>query len=437
MNSTLNYSDTNDKKRKAINTLDILKYGIFIIFSILISFVNIKFNNENIVIPISVAFLIAMIANDIPIVGVLIAEAIILAVRFGIGAFGIYVFEILMLILSIFVLKPIEIKLDSERYKLGKRVIIITIIASLFMYMKKYPFYTVCEFTIFSLCLEYIFYKIFSNGINVLKNFRINKAYSEIEIISAGVFFVVLLSSLLNFCNKYTAIIIGILIMADFWIVTSRLRFNYRIIATLAFYIVGFIMFDNPIQYFAYFIFIGIFSKFINKMNKFILCVVNLFLITILIYLSVKYKFNLIILIEMFVGMFSLLFIKVIKKVDYTSDVKMLPEAVMEIEERQDIEKEKLKEKLSTFKIKVKNAMSYNKTNILYDELYKDRNDVLGEIFKILQNNNSISDEEIIKILNDKKVYLSEETNEFDEEIQKMQLKGVTRLINNIFVNIK
>lgn len=81
--------------------------------------------------------------------------------------------------------------------------------------------------------------------------------------------------------------------------------------------------------------------------------------------------------------------------------------------------------------------MSYNKTNILYDELYKDRNDVLGEIFKILENNNSISDEEIIKILNDKKVYLSEEANEFDEEIQKMQLKGVTRLINNIFVNIK
>ena len=437
MNSTLNYSDTNDKKWNSITMLDVLKNVVWVVFSVLISLVNIKFNNENIVIPISVAFLIAMIANDIPIVGVLIAEAITLAVRFGIGAFGIYVFEILMLILSIFVLKPIEIKLDSERYKLGKRVIIITIIASLFIYMKKYPFYTVCEFTIFSLCLEYIFYKIFSNGINVLKNFRINKAYSEIEIISAGVFFVVLLSALLNFCNKYTAIIIGILIMADLWIVTSRLRFNYRIIATTAFYIVGFIMFDNPIQYFAYFIFIGIFSKFINKINKFILCVVNLFLITILIYLSVKYKFNLIILIEMLVGMFSLLFIKVIKKVDYTSDVKMLPEAVMEIEERQDIEKEKLKEKLSTFKIKVKNAMSYNKTNILYDELYKDRNDVLGEIFKILENNNSISDEEIIKILNDKKVYLSEETNEFDEEIQKMQLKGVTRLINNIFVNIK
>ena len=136
MNSTLNYSDTNDKKRKAINTLDILKYGIFIIFSILISFVNIKFNNENIVIPISVAFVIAMIANDIPIGGVLVAEAITLGFRFGTGGFGIYIVEILMFILSIFILKPIEIKMDSEKYKLGKRVVIITIITSMLRYMK-------------------------------------------------------------------------------------------------------------------------------------------------------------------------------------------------------------------------------------------------------------------------------------------------------------
>jgi len=122
---------------------------------------EILFNNENIVIPISVAFVIAMIANDIPIGGVLVAEAITLGFRFGMGGFGIYIVEILMFVLSIFILKPIEIKMDSEKYKLGKRVVIITIITSMLMYMKKYPFYAVCEFTIFSLCLEYIFYKIF------------------------------------------------------------------------------------------------------------------------------------------------------------------------------------------------------------------------------------------------------------------------------------
>ena len=48
-----------------------------------------------------------------------------------------------------------------------------------------------------------------------------------------------------------------------------------------------------------------------------------------------------------------------------------------------------------------------------------------------------ISDDEIIKILNDKKIYFAEENNEFDEEIQRMQVKGVTRLINNVFMNIK
>ena len=154
-------------------------------------------------------------------------------------------------------------------------------------------------------------------------------------------------------------------------------------------------------------------------------------------YFYFKYKTNLIVLIEMLIGMMSLLFVRAVKKVDYTDDVKMLPEAMMEIEEKQDVEKEKRKEKLSNFKIKVKNAMSYNKTNILYDELYKNRNNILDDIFNVLDVSRSISDDEIIKILNDKKIYFAEENNEFDDEIQRMQVKGVTRLINNVFMNIK
>lgn len=437
MNSTLNYSDTNDKKRKAINTLDILKYGIFIIFSILISFVNIKFNNENIVIPISVAFVIAMIANDIPIGGVLVAEAITLGFRFGMGGFGIYIVEILMFILSIFILKPIEIKMDSEKYKLGKRVVIITIITSMLMYMKKYPFYAVCEFTIFSLCLEYIFYKIFSNGINVIKNFGKSKAYSEIEIISAGVFIAVAIIPLFALHEKIALMISGILIMADLWLVTSKLKLKYGMVASIVFCLLGFVTVDEPMRYFAYFIFIGLFSTFINRMNKIIFFFINSLFIGLAFYFNFKYKINLMILIEMLIGMMSLLFVRAVKKVDYTTDVKMLPEAMMEIEEKQDAEKEKRKEKLSNFKIKVKNAMSYNKTNILYDELYKNRNNILDDIFNVLDVSKSISDDEIIKILNDKKIYFAEENNEFDEEIQRMQVKGVTRLINNVFMNIK
>ena len=437
MNSTLNYSDTNDKKKKAINTLDILKYGIFIIFSILISFVNIKFNNENIVIPISVAFVIAMIANDIPIGGVLVAEAITLGFRFGTGGFGIYIVEILMFILSIFILKPIEIKMDSEKYKLGKRVVIITIITSMLMYMKKYPFYAVCEFTIFSLCLEYIFYKIFSNGINVIKNFGKSKAYSEIEIISAGVFIAVAIIPLFSLHGKITLMISGILIMADLWLVTSKLKLKYGMVASIVFCAIAFIMVDEPMRYFAYFIFIGLFSALLNRMNKIVFFFMNSLFIGLAFYFNFKYKINLMILIEMLIGMMSLLFVRAVRKVDYTTDVKMLPEAMMEIEEKQDLEKEKRKEKLSNFKIKVKNAMSYNKTNILYDELYKNRNNILDDIFNVLDVSKSISDDEIIKILNDKKIYFAEENNEFDEEIQRMQVKGVTRLINNVFINIK
>ena len=44
--------------------------------------------------------------------------------------------------------------------------------------------------------------------------------------------------------------------------------------------------------------------------------------------------------------------------------------------------------------------MSYNKTNILYDELYKNRNNILDDIFYVLDVSKSISDDEIIKIDN-------------------------------------
>lgn len=225
--------------------------------------------------------------------------------------------------------------------------------------------------------------------------------------------------------------------MADLWLVTSKLKLKYGMVASIVFCAIAFIMVDEPMRYFAYFIFIGLFSALLNRMNKIIFFFMNSLFIGLAFYFNFKYKINLIILIEMLIGMMFLLFVRAVKKVDYTNDVKMLPEAMMEIEEKQDVEKEKRKEKLSNFKIKVKNAMSYNKTNILYDELYKNRNNILDDIFNVLDVSKSISDDEIIKILNDKKIYLAEENNKFDKEIQMMQIKGVTRLINNVFMNIK
>ena len=42
MNSTLNYSDTNDKKWNSITMLDVLKNIVWVVFSVLISLVNIS-----------------------------------------------------------------------------------------------------------------------------------------------------------------------------------------------------------------------------------------------------------------------------------------------------------------------------------------------------------------------------------------------------------
>ena len=437
MKNTLNYNDTNDEVWKKVTENVLIKNLIFIIFGVFFSLIDIKFNNVDMVISISMAFLIAAISNDVPVIGIVVGEAITLTVRLGLGGLATYLFEIILFVLSIFFLKPIEITFDSEKYKFGRRLIIVTVIASFLTYVRSYPFYAVLELTIFSFCIEYVFYKVFSNGINVMNNLKKFKAFSEIEIISMGLFIMLAFIVFLNCGNKFFNIMAGILIMADLWLVNSRISIKFGILSSVAFIICQFLIVDNSALFIPYFIFIGLASNLFNGFNKRVLMFFNFILICVVSFFAIKHYIDMMLLIEMLISMFVLYFVKPVSKIVINDDNRLLPEAVMEIEERQDIEKEKLKEKLSTFKIKVKNAMSYNKTNILYDELYKDRNDVLGEIFKILENNNSISDEEIIKILNDKKVYLSEEANEFDEEIQKMQLKGVTRLINNIFVNIK
>ena len=63
--------------------------------------------------------------------------------------------------------------------------------------------------------------------------------------------------------------------MADLWLVTSKLKLKYGMVASIVFCAIAFIMVDEPMRYFAYFIFIGLFSTFINRMNKIIFFLMN------------------------------------------------------------------------------------------------------------------------------------------------------------------
>ena len=437
MKNTLNYNDTNDEVWKKVTENVLIKNLIFIIFGVFFSLIDIKFNNVDMVISISMAFLIAAISNDVPVIGIVVGEAITLTVRLGLGGLATYLFEIILFVLSIFFLKPIEITFDSEKYKFGRRLIIVTVIASFLTYVRSYPFYAVLELTIFSFCIEYVFYKVFSNGINVMNNLKKFKAFSEIEIISMGLFIMLAFIVFLNCGNKFFNIMAGILIMADLWLVNSIISIKFGILSSVAFIICQFLIVDNSALFIPYFIFIGLASNLFNGFNKRVLMFFNFILICVVSFFAIKHYIDMMLLIEMLISMFVLYFVKPVSKIVINDDNRLLPEAVMEIEDKKTFEEEERINRLNNFKIKIKNLLIDNKYSMFFDELYKDRNNILDDIFKVLDNDGMITDVELVDLLKKSNVYLPKEKGEFDIELQKMQINGIVRLINNAFTSIK
>ena len=163
----------------------------------------------------------------------------------------------------------------------------------------------------------------------------------------------------------------------------------------------------------------------------------NFILICVVSFFAIKHYIDMMLLIEMLISMFVLYFVKPVSKIVINDDNRLLPEAVMEIEDKKTFEEEERINRLNNFKIKIKNLLIDNKYSMFFDELYKDRNNILDDIFKVLDNDGMITDVELVDLLKKSNVYLPKEKGEFDIELQKMQINGIVRLINNAFTSIK
>ena len=225
--------------------------------------------------------------------------------------------------------------------------------------------------------------------------------------------------------------------MADLWLVNSRISIKFGILSSVAFIICQFLIVDNSALFIPYFIFIGLASNLFNGFNKRVLMFFNFILICVVSFFAIKHYIDMMLLIEMLISMFVLYFVKPVSKIVINDDNRLLPEAVMEIEDKKTFEEEERINRLNNFKIKIKNLLIDNKYSMFFDELYKDRNNILDDIFKVLDNDGMITDVELVDLLKKSNVYLPKEKGEFDIELQKMQINGIVRLINNAFTSIK
>ncbi len=174
--------DTNENINIKDITKEIFKIQNIIIYilTFLISMVSIR--NE--VLPFGLAIIAACLGTEIPIAMVFIVSGLSTIIFQGLSGFGVFFFTCLIYFLMILILKPkYSIEERNEIVKTGGKLFWSCFIVSFINNIRgSFLIYNLFMGIIISV-LTYCFYKIFVNGIVVIRDFGTKKAYTLEELI--------------------------------------------------------------------------------------------------------------------------------------------------------------------------------------------------------------------------------------------------------------
>lgn len=188
-NINVNAINIEENKKEKLNKLNIFsnvfsKKNILIyIVSFLVSMVGIGGNFSI----FSISILGACLASSVPVLGVLILTLVANAIKYGASGALEYFLTALVLIVTLFLIKPRYNENEkNEKIKIGKNIFIATILMQIIQYtMSGFTLYDIL-FGITISIIALVFYKIFVNSVAVLQDFRERKAFSIEEVMGAS-----------------------------------------------------------------------------------------------------------------------------------------------------------------------------------------------------------------------------------------------------------
>lgn len=186
--------DTENNKMPNFNLKRFFSVSDFILYAI--SFMVSMVGIGNQYIPFSLAIFAAVCSNRIPAVIVYVATCVGTLIGFGIAGFLNYFLMSLVFILLILMFKPKLQEDRNEKQKLGIYVLISSFVVQAGkMFFEMFLVYDLLVSIVISLT-TYIFYKIFSNSIIVVKGYGIKKAFTVEEVIGASLLLAIAVYSL-------------------------------------------------------------------------------------------------------------------------------------------------------------------------------------------------------------------------------------------------
>lgn len=434
---------------------------ILYIITFMVSMVNISSDNVMFSItPFGIAIIAAALSSNMPVGIMYVISLISTFIKFGPNSLLTYILTTLVFFVTILIKRPKIQDEVNEQKRLGMHLFISTLIVQVVpMFFRSFILYELLTGVMLSIS-TYIFYKIFSNSITVIREVGIKKVFSIEEVIGTSLLLAIAFMALgdtavFGYSVKNILSILLVLILG--W--KNGILVGATSGITIG-VVLGIIGNSEPIMIASYAIsgmIAGIFNKF-GKIGVILGFIIGNVLLT---YVANGNTVPVILIQEILIASLGLLAIPKgvqINIEDLVSKTKMLPETTGKtLEENKEtvykltsmsqtisdmaksyqeaaatiVSKEDLKEQeLSNEKIfidELRINLEGLEENILYDDIYNDK-DILKDVFEYLLKEEIMVERELVKIFANHNNYIvgfEEKNKKVEEEVSK-----ITKVIN-------
>lgn len=425
-----------------------VKNLIVYILAICISLVGIQTQN-GFLLPFSVAMLAATYSNNLPLAIILSGMSIGTFAKFGVQSGIEFLITSIIIILISFIKRP---EPDEEnRIDLSMHVIIAMLINCVVMTIINGMNLDMIFIGFVKVLLTFIFYKIFTNSIDIVQSYKNKRAVTIEELMGASVLVgvaILSISPIVIFGISLRNVLMALLVLLVGWdsgIVAGLTAgaFDYLLIAMND---------NNPIM--ALFgLILGLVAGISSEVGRKGFIFGFLIADVVIVYTMRNDANALLRMQEILIALLFLIIPAKRKKVevrDIMHNYLMLPETAGVIEEapeelvkkellnQESVSQEEIDQKIiDNFEKNVYKNIEKIKNNMLYADVYKNENDLLKEIFENIKVNYILTESEAIKIFNNHNIYVMNSTDKSVQDGYEIEIREMIREINSAYKETK
>ena len=442
------------KTKRKIQIKKLFKINDIILYAIAMLVSMVSFNEE--FMPFGLAIFAAACSNRIPVGILYVAVLAGTAIGFGVNGLLTFLISSLLLIAMILIFRPaLQETHKNEKQKLGRYVAI-----SAFVVEASKMFFTM--FLVYDLIasimlgiITYIFYKIFANSIIVINQYGIKKAFSIEEVMGASLAISIALCAFnklhiwgLSLTNIFSIMLVLFLGWKNGMLVGGTAGITIGMV-------LGIINSTSPVLVASYAI-SGMIAGILNRLGRIGVIVGFCAGNAILTYVTNGNTVPIITIREILIASLGLLLIPKRVRIDITeiiNETKCLPAVAGVIEEKKktanklnnvsetimqmarsynDSAKDTLNETIEdeskkNFKDEVMNNLEDIEDNLLYEDMLLNDDQILDECYKILEEKEEVTEDELLNIL--------EKVNNYKlvKDSSEEELGQITKILNSTY----